>query len=130
MDMSYFALKHLHITCAILSGSFFALRGIWMLQSSPLLQRRWVRTLPHAVDTLLLGSAVWMVVISHQYPFVFSWVTAKVFALLVYIVLGSLALKRGRTRATRTAAFAAALAVFAYIVSVALSKNPIPFSAF
>lgn len=121
--MNYLAVKYLHMTCAVLSGSFFLLRGFWMLLDSPLLQRRWVKTLPHGVDTLLLGSALVLVVWSGQYPFVQSWLTAKVLALVVYIVLGTIALKRGKTRGVRAFALLAALAVFAYILAVALTKQ-------
>lgn len=125
--MNYLAIKYLHITSVVLSGSFFLLRGLWMLRESDLLQRRWVRVLPHIIDTLLLGSALVMVFWSRQYPFVQPWLTAKVLALLVYIGLGSVALKRGRTRAVRRWAFAAALATFAYIVAVALTRHAMPF---
>lgn len=121
---SYLALKHLHVTCALLSGSFFALRGIWMLRDSARLQQRWVRIAPHIIDTLLLGSALIMVFWSQQYPFVQPWLTAKVLALLAYIGIGTVALKRGRTKRVRAAAFVAALATFAYIVSVALTRQP------
>jgi uncharacterized membrane protein SirB2 len=124
--VNYLAVKHLHVSCALLSGGFFLLRGIWMLRDSPMLRRRWVRVLPHIVDTLLLGTALVMVFWSAQYPFVFSWLTAKVFALLAYIVLGTIALKRGKSKSIRTAAFAAALIVFGYILAVALTRNPLP----
>jgi uncharacterized membrane protein SirB2 len=124
--MSYLAIKYCHIACALLSGGFFVLRGCWMIAGSALLRRRWVRTAPHALDTLLLSSALTMAIWSGQYPFVDGWLTAKIVALLLYIVLGSIALKRGKTRASRLAAFAGALAVFSYIVSVALTKQPLP----
>ena len=124
--MNYLLLKHLHMTCAALSGALFLLRGLWMLQDSPRLGQRWVRTLPHLVDTVLLASAVTLAIWSAQYPLAQPWLTAKVGALLLYIVLGSVALKRGRSKGIRAAAFLAALATFAYIVSVALSKNPLP----
>ena len=127
--MTYLLVKHLHITCAVLSGSFFLLRGVWMLLESDALQRRWVKVVPHVVDTVLLTSALVMVFWSAQYPFVQPWLTAKVLALLAYIVLGTIALKRGQTKATRTAALVAALAVFAYIVLVALSRQVLPFLA-
>jgi uncharacterized membrane protein SirB2 len=119
----YIALKHLHVTAALLSGSFFALRGIWMLRGSPRLQQRWVRIAPHVVDTVLLASALTMVFWSGQYPFVQPWLTAKVLALVAYIGLGTVALKRGRTRPVRTIAFVAALAVFAYILHVAVTRQ-------
>ncbi len=121
--MDYSAIKQLHIACAALSGSLFLLRGIWMLRDSSLLQRRWVRVVPHVVDTLLLTSAIFLVVFSGQYPFAQSWLTAKVLALLVYIVLGIVALRPGRSKALRGWALIAALAVFAYIGSVAMTKH-------
>lgn len=124
VSMSYLAFKHLHVTCAALSGMLFLVRGAWMLQGSSMLQQRWVKIVPHVIDTLLLGSALVMVFWSAQYPFVQSWLTAKVLALIVYIVLGTIALKRGRTRPVQLAAFLGALAVFAYIVKVALTRQP------
>lgn len=121
--MSYLTVKHLHMTSAVLSGMLFLLRGFWMMRESPMLRRRWVKVLPHVVDTVLLGSAVTLAVWSSQYPFAQGWLTAKVLALAVYIALGSVALKRGRTRRVRIAAFAAAAAVFLYIVRVALTRQ-------
>lgn len=123
--MTYLALKHIHITFAALSGVLFLVRGIWMLSGSQQLQRRWVKVVPHIVDTLLLVSAIGLVVWSSQYPGEQSWLTAKVVALVGYIVLGIIALKRGRTKQVRVAAFAGALACFAYIVAVAVTKNPL-----
>jgi uncharacterized membrane protein SirB2 len=125
--MDYQGIKHLHIGCVALSGSLFLLRGGWMLQGSPMLHQRWVKILPHLVDTALLGSAVTLAVISHQYPFAQPWLGAKVTALLLYIVLGTIALKRGRTLRIRVLAFGAAIATFAYIVMVAVTKQVLPF---
>ena len=122
--MNYLLLKHLHVTAVVVSGTGFFLRGLLMLNDSPLLQRRLLRVMPHVVDTNLLGSAITMAVLSAQYPFVQPWLTAKFCGLLAYIVLGMVALKRGRTKAQRAAFFVAALLAFAYIVSVALTRNP------
>lgn len=121
--MSYLAIKHLHVTFATLSITLFILRGIWMMLESDLLRRRWARIVPHVVDTVLLGSAITMVVWSGQYPFVQHWLTAKVIALVVYIVLGAIALKRGKTKTVRIAAFAGALLVFSFIVTAAMTKQ-------
>ena len=126
--MSYLAIKYIHITCAIFSGSLFLLRGYWMLVESEMLQRRWVKVVPHIVDTLLLTSALIMVFWSGQYPFVQSWLTAKVIALIVYIALGTIALKRGKTKAVRSGALLAAIVTFAYIVSVALTRQAMIFT--
>lgn len=121
----YFAVKHLHVACVVLSAIGFLLRGLWMLTGNALLSHRLTRVLPHVVDSLLLGSAIVLAVLIEQYPFVAPWVTAKVLGLIVYILLGTVALKRGRTLAIRLAASIAAILVYAWIVSVALSKNPV-----
>lgn len=123
----YFALKYLHVTCVVLSIAGFTLRGVWMLSGSPLLGHRLTRVLPHVVNSVLLLSAIAMAVMIGQYPFVAGWVTAKVVGLLAYIVLGAIALRRGRTRTLRAVAFVAALAVYGWIVSVALLKHPAGF---
>ena len=124
--MEYAALKHLHMTFAALSGSLFLLRGIWMLRSSPSLKKRWVRIAPHVVDTLLLVSAIALAVTTSQYPLAQSWLTAKLIALIGYIGLGTVALKTGATLGVRGAAFAGAVLLFLYIVSVASTKQPLP----
>ena len=121
----YLALKHFHITCVVLSGTGFALRGAWALAGSPLARARLTRVLPHVVDSCLLLSAIGLAWMAGQYPFVHGWLTAKIVGLLAYIGLGMLALKPGRPLALRGAAFVAALATFSWIVSVALSKNPL-----
>jgi len=119
----YAAIKHLHILCAMLSGSGFLLQGIWMMRRSPLLDHRATRVLPHVVDTVFLASAITLAALSAQYPFVAPWVTAKVIGLIVYVVLGYVALRRGPTMRIRVFALACALLVFSWIVSVALTKN-------
>ena len=124
--MSYVALKHLHVACVVLSGLGFCLRGWWMLRESPLRQHRLTRILPHVVDSLLLGSAVTMAWISGQYPFVNAWLTAKLFGLVAYILLGMMALKRGRTMTIRARYFGLAVLAYLYIVSVALTRSPLP----
>lgn len=123
----YSFLKHVHVTCVVLSGLGFLLRGGWMLSASPLLGHRLTRVLPHVVDSLLLASALALAWWVHQYPFREAWLTAKVLGLLAYIGLGTVALKRGRTRGVRFAAWLGALGVFGYIVSVALTKEPAGF---
>lgn len=123
--MSYLALKHLHVTCVVLSGLGFLVRGSLMCRASPWLTQRLTRTLPHIVDSVLLGSAIAMAVISSQYPFAQPWLTAKLGGLLAYIGLGTMALKRGRTLAIRRRFFVLALLSYAYIVGVALTRSPL-----
>lgn len=125
----YLVLKQLHLAMVATSFALFALRGAWMLAGSARLEARWAKVVPHVVDTLLLVSALGLAWTLGQYPFVHGWLTAKVLALLLYIVLGSLALKPGRPQALRAACFGAALLVFAYIVSVARAHDPWGFLA-
>ena len=123
--MSYDALKHLHMTFAVLSGALFLVRGLWMLAESTRLEQRWVKVAPHAIDTLLLASAIGLAVWSSQYPGQSPWLTAKLLALVAYIGLGTVALRRGRTRQVRALAFVAALACYTYILAVAVTRNPL-----
>lgn len=130
MTTAYLILKHLHVTCVALSGLGFLLRGGLMLADSPRLQARVLRIAPHVIDTLLLASALSLAALLHQYPFVQGWLTAKVLGLLAYILCGTVALKRGRTKAVRVVFLILALACFAYIVSVALTRTPWGFFLF
>lgn len=125
MDIA--ALKAVHVGCAALSLAGFVARGIGMLRGSAWRQRRWVKIAPHVVDTLLLASAIGLALAVRQYPFMHGWLTAKLLALVGYIVLGSIALKYGATRTVRLGAWLAALAVFGYIVAVAVTRQTIPF---
>jgi uncharacterized membrane protein SirB2 len=122
-------IKSIHVTSVALSYSLFFLRGVWMLRNSPSLQQRWVKFAPHTVDSVLLASAIalaWQLGIS---PLEAPWLAAKIVALLLYIVIGSVALKRGKTRRIRIIAWLTAQAVFIYIVSVAVTHNPAPWQS-
>jgi len=121
--VSYLLLKSIHISAVILSGTLFFTRGLWMLRGSPRLQQTWVKVVPHIIDTVLLASAIALTLRIQQYPFTHDWLTAKVLGLLLYIVLGMIALKRGRSRRVRLLAWLAALAVFLYIVAVAVTHD-------
>ena len=127
MVTTYAYLKYLQVSSVVLSGTGFVLRGAWMMRGSPMLARRWVRVAPHVLDTVLLASAIALALMLGQYPLVHGWLTAKVLGLIAYIVLGTIALKRGRTRGIRIAAFCGALLVFAYIVAVAITKSALPY---
>lgn len=125
MTIDFALLKTIHVTSVMTSYALFFARGAWMMRGSMLPRRGWVHIAPHVVDTVLLASAVAMVVMSRQYPFAAPWLTAKLVALLAYIGLGMMALRYGATRRTRIAAWLAAQAVFAYIVAVALTRSPL-----
>ena len=125
--MNYLLLKHAHMTFAAISAALFLVRGVWMLADSPMRERAWVKSLPHMVDSLLLATAIALAWWSGQSPTTSAWLAAKVGALIAYILLGSVALKYGKTRLIRGAAFVAALACFGYIVATAITKNPLFF---
>lgn len=124
--MSYTSLKILHLGSVLLSYSLFFLRGLWVLRASPVMQQRWVKIVPHLIDSVLLGSAIALAVLLGISPFVAPWLAAKIIALLLYIVLGSIALKRGKTRRMQLIAWLAAQAVFFYIALTALAHDPMP----
>jgi len=121
--VSYILLKSIHISAVVLSGALFFIRGRWMLHGSPRLQQTWVKVVPHIIDTVLLASAIALTLRIHQYPLTHNWLTAKVLGLLLYIALGMIALKRGRSRQVRLLAWLAALVVFLYIVAVAVTHH-------
>jgi uncharacterized membrane protein SirB2 len=125
MTEYYLVLRNVHIACAILTITLFVLRGGLMLADSRWQQNLVLRYLPHAIDTVLLTTALMLTTVIHQYPFGVGWLTTKVVLLAVYIVLGSIALKRGRTKTVRVAAFIAALVTVGYLVTVARAHHPL-----
>lgn len=125
----YALVKYAHVLSAVLSVTGFFLRGILMMRDSPLLNVRWIKVLPHVNDTVLLIAALSLAFMSGQYPFVVGWVTAKVLGVIAYIILGALALRDASTRRMRIVCWLAALAVFGWIVSVALTRQPLGFLA-
>lgn len=125
--MLYLAIKHLHVTCVVLSITGFCLRGLLQVQKSALAGRRWLRIAPHVNDVILLAAAITLTVLIGQYPFFDAWLTAKVFGLIAYIILGALALQTGRNFRLRIGAGVGAVLMFGWIVSVALTKDPLGF---
>ena len=125
--MLYPTLKTAHVALAALSIAGFAARGVLMVTGSPLLAARFTRVAPHVVDSALLATGVALAFALGVSPLDAPWLAAKLIALLGYIVLGSIALRRGRTRRTRMLALAGALSLAAYIVVTALRHSPSPF---
>ena len=123
--MDYAAWKLLHQGAVALSITGFVARGLGSFTQAAWVRRRVARTAPHVVDTLLLLSALVMAWTLRLTPGNAPWLTAKIAGLLLYIGLGLLALRPGRPLPLRIAAWAAALAVFGWIVSVAITKQPL-----
>jgi uncharacterized membrane protein SirB2 len=122
--MLYVALKHLHLTTVAITIVLFLFRAALMLWWSKGLRWRWVRIVPHVNDTLLLLSGIGLMLQIQQYPFVQHWLTAKLLALLAYILLGTVAIKRGRSRRIRIQALIAALLSLGYLIAVARTHSP------
>ncbi len=123
MQSIYEITKIVHIATAFLSISSFILRGVWMMKSSSLLQNRWVKVVPHINDTILLIAAIILVIVTAQYPGPTTWINIKIIALIIYIILGTIALKRGKTMRVRVIAFVSAVLIFVFIFDVAMSKT-------
>jgi uncharacterized membrane protein SirB2 len=121
----YSDIKWLHIGCVLASGSLFSLRGSLMLCGSCYANHVALTRLSYVIDTMLLAAAVLLTIIIHQYPLVQAWLTVKLLLLIVYILLGILALRRGKTRWTRGGYLLAAVLVYGFIVSVAIAHNPL-----
>lgn len=126
MEAFYLEIRNVHIGSVLASGALFLLRGLGV----NLFNARWpmwapVRYLSYTIDTVLLTAALMLMTIVHQFPFVHGWLTVKVVLLVVYIVLGSYALKRAKTRNARLGFYVAALLVFAFILSVARAHEPL-----
>lgn len=119
----YTTLKAVHVTAVVLSGSGFLLRYLLRIAQVPAARDAFWRALPHVIDTVLLASAISLAFIGRYNPLTTPWLAAKIIALIVYIVVGAAALKGPPAR--RAPAFIVAAAAFAYIVSVALTKNPL-----
>ncbi len=120
----YVQILHLHVGCVVLSGSLFTVRGLMRIANLALANHRALRIASYVIDTTLLVAAILLTLVLHQYPFKDGWLTVKVLLLVVYIGLGTIALKGSQTAAGRSAALLAALLVFGFIIGVALTHDP------
>jgi len=125
MSAYYFELRALHIACVFVSLALFVLRHVLNVRGVAWRQWRSLTIMPHVVDSVLLASGFALAFTIEQYPFATAWLTAKLIALVGYIVLGAIALKRGRTPAIRRIAFIGAALVFAFMISIARTHSPI-----
>ena len=73
----------------------------------------------YVIDTGLLaaGATLWATLSLN--PLMHLWLGAKLCLLLVYVALGSMALKRARTPVVRQTCFVAALTIYGFMASVA-----------
>ena len=123
--MAYFTfVKHVHISCVVITFLLFVFRGFLLAFAPKVLNRRFFRIAPHSIDTILLISAIALAIETQQSPFTHHWLTAKVLALLLYISLGYMALKKAPNKQVRFACFFGAIMTFIYITGVAITRSP------
>jgi uncharacterized membrane protein SirB2 len=120
----YPQIKLVHVAAVLASGGLFTVRVIATLLGQTWTMAAPVRYLSYSIDTVLLTAALMLMGMLHQFPGVNSWLTVKVTLVIVYIVLGSFALKRARTQRARLAFAIAALCVFAVVLSIARTHSP------
>ena len=120
----YLQIKWVHVIAVLCSGSLFFVRGLMLLNNMKVAMSPMVRYLSYGIDTVLLTAALMLATLLPSAMFANGWLLEKIILLVVYIVLGSFALKRGRSRKSRTLFFIAAVSVFAFMISVARAHHP------
>jgi uncharacterized membrane protein SirB2 len=121
----YPQIRLFHISCVLLSGSLFCLRGLLMLAGSAQANHVVLRWLSYAIDSALLTAALMLMTLLHQYPLQQSWLTVKVLLIVFYVLLGAFALRRAKTYRVRATCFAAAVLVYLFVISVARAHDPL-----
>ena len=121
----YPQIKAFHILMVLASGGLFALRGLFVLAG-----QRWplaapVRYLSYTIDTTLLTAALMLLTILPGAMFANGWLTTKLLLLVVYVVLGTYALKRGRTPRVRMMCYLTALGTFVTMYGIARMHSPL-----
>ena len=119
-------LKTLHVSCVILSITGFGIRGLAVVLGRSWAEGYWRKGLPHYIDTILLVSAAALAIRIDQYPFYDSWLTAKVLALLAYIILGFITLRLVRNQRERVITYLLSMVCAGYIIWVARMRYPFP----
>ena len=121
--MNYLLIKHLHVTAAALSILFFVIRAYWSVTENSMLHKKFIKIAPHVIDTVLLVCAILLSMMlgpAASEP----WVLTKIILLIAYVGVGTIAIKRGRTPRSRAVAAVIAVAIFLYIVGVAIKHHP------
>jgi uncharacterized membrane protein SirB2 len=125
LESHYAGILALHVGCVALSGGLFTVRGFLRLGNRNVANHRALRIGSYLIDSTLLIAAVLLTIIVHQYPFVNAWLTAKLLLLVLYVALGSVALKYAKTRTGRLISLVSALSAFGLIVGVAVTHRPL-----
>ena len=121
----YIPVKSVHVAAVLASGGLFALRGLLVLSGRIWAMSAPLRYLSYSIDTVLLTAALMLATMLPGAVFSNGWLALKLLLLLIYVVLGSFALKRGRSTRSRTVFFIAAITVYAFMYSVARTHQPL-----
>ena len=122
----YAQIKWVHVAAVLVSGTIFLLRGLLVQASKQdIAMAAPVRYLSYTVDTVLLTAALMLLTMLPGALFANGWLTTKLVLLVVYVGLGTFALKRGRTPKVRAICYVAALLVYVTIIGIALAHNPL-----
>jgi uncharacterized membrane protein SirB2 len=122
---AYASAKLVHIVCVLLSLAGFVGRYLWARRGARRLTRPLARVVPHVNDTVLLAAGIAMLWLARSNPWALPWLRAKIAALILYVVLGAIALRHDNPPRLRTLCFAAALLAFGYITTAAVTKTPL-----
>ena len=126
-EVFYLPVKHLHISLVLVSICLFCIRFHWSYTGAQYLNKKWVKVLPHCIDTTLLLCGIYLMVAAELWPNEQPWLLTKLLALIIYIILGSFAIKYSKTQRMKVLAGSAAILTFIYMVNVAISHNPFVF---
>ncbi|MDR7133342.1 putative membrane protein SirB2 [Lysobacter niastensis] len=122
----YAQIKWAHVAAVLASGSLFLLRGLLVQLNQPrLAMAAPLRYLSYSIDTVLLTAALMLLTILPGAMFANGWLAVKLSLLVVYVGLGTFALKRGQTVQTRRTCYVLALLVFAFMTTVARAHHPL-----
>ncbi len=121
----YPQIKLVHVAAVLASGLLFFVRGLGVQLGMTFPRAAPLRYLSYTIDTVLLAAALMLMAVLQQYPFVQSWLTVKILLVIAYIVVGSFAINRGRTKAARLLCWLGALAIYGFIITIARAHDPL-----
>ncbi|MDE2614126.1 MAG: SirB2 family protein [Burkholderiales bacterium] len=125
----YQAVKNAHVTFVSISVALFVARGVAVQMRSRWPMRAAVRRVSVVIDTLLIsagGLLWWMLSLN---PLRERWLGAKLLLVVVYIVIGSFALKRAPTLGAKAGAFVASIVCVALVAVIALTHGSMDLAA-
>lgn len=121
----YQQIKLVHVAAVVASGSVFLMRGLLVQAGRAWAMATPVRFLSYTIDTVLLAAAILLLMIVPAAAYENGWMAAKLVLLVIYVGLGTVALRRGRTQRIRLACFVAALIVYLSMLAIARTHHPL-----